>query len=397
MKKYSLLFCLLALIASVKAQNDYSDYKSHVVIGAFEQKSNAETLLSAYQDKGFAPSVIQNNFNKLHYVVVFSSENLEESRSKVFAIRDQFPELVDTWLYNGNFSKAHLTGIEFLGLTKATEPEAIEEPVRQEANVAPMNDEPAPMKEERSPVAEPVLNDGEYKLFLRAINEINSRPVMGEIEFYDGQRNRLISRLPANESLVIKEPKNGTHVVKFVSDIFGFRPEEYTFDLDEPENNEHGQVEVNGDSITVNFNLVRFNKGDFMTMWRVYFYIDAAIMKEESVAQLNQLLSMMQENENMRLRIHGHTNGNSKGEVLHLDLDDKNFFSLNGTHEKTPNASAKKLSLYRAYTIQHWLMDQGIAENRMEIKGWGGKKMIYDKHDSQADKNVRVEIEILEE
>ena len=134
-----------------------------------------------------------------------------------------------------------------------------------------------------------------------------------------------------------------------------------------------------------------------MTMWRVFFYIDAAIMKEESVLQLNQLLSMMKDNPNMRIRIHGHTNGNSRGEVMHLDLDDKNFFSLNGTHEKTPNASAKKLSLYRAYTIQHWLMDQGIAEGRMEIRGWGGKKMLYDKHDSQADKNVRVEIEILEE
>ncbi|MEQ8926423.1 MAG: hypothetical protein RLO81_11455 [Fulvivirga sp.] len=60
-------------------------------------------------------------------------------------------------------------------------------------------------------------------------------------------------------------------------------------------------------------------------------------------------------------------------------------------------ASAKKLSEYRAYTIQHWLMDQGIEENRMEIKGWGGKKMLYDKHSSLAEKNVRVEIEILEE
>ena len=397
MKKYSLLLCLLALITSLTAQNDYSDYKSHVVIGAFEQESNAESLLSAYQNKGFALSVIQNNFNKLHYVVVFSSKDLEASRSKVFAIRDQFPELADTWLYNGNFSKAHLTGMEFLGLTKTAEPEVIEESAGEEDEMTQMNDEPVLMKEEKVPVSEPALKEGEYKIFLRAITQTNSRPVTGEIEFYDGQRNRLISRLPANESLIIKEPNNGTHFVKFVSGIFGFRPEEYTFDLDEPKNNEHGQVEVNGDSITVNFNLIRFNKGDFMTMWRVYFYIDAAIMKEESVMQLNQLLSMMKESENMRLRIHGHTNGNSKGEVLHLDLDDKNFFSLNGTHERTPHASAKKLSLYRAYTIQHWLMDQGIAEDRMEIKGWGGKKMLYDKHDSQADKNVRVEIEILEE
>ena len=194
MKKYSLLLCLLALITSLTAQNDYSDYKSHVVIGAFEQESNAESLLSAYQNKGFALSVIQNNFNKLHYVVVFSSKDLEASRSKVFAIRDQFPELADTWLYNGNFSKAHLTGMEFLGLTKTAEPEVIEESAGEEDEMTQMNDEPVLMKEEKVPVSEPALKEGEYKIFLRAINQTNSRPVTGEIEFYDGQRNRLISR-----------------------------------------------------------------------------------------------------------------------------------------------------------------------------------------------------------
>ena len=82
--------------------------------------------------------------------------------------------------------------------------------------------------------------------------------------------------------------------------------------------------------------------------------------------------------------------------MKYLDEGDKDFFAINGDHEST-NASAKKLSEYRAYTIQQWLVAQGIDESRMEIKGWGGKKMIYDKFDSQADKNVRVEIEITSE
>lgn len=395
MRKLSLVLCLSTLWISIYAQK-YSDYKSHVVIGAFEIEANAKSMLSSYINKGLEPSIVQNKFNKLHYVVVFSSTDIEESRSTVFSIREMFPELADTWLYNGDFSEGHVPGERFMELTKPeVQPVAISG--QEEVGGIDATTEENRVEETPTTPPQPALNDGEHKIYLRAINQTNSEPVVGEIEFYDGQRNRLLKRLPANESLIIEEPNNGTHMVKFVTDIFGFRPEELLFDLDEPENNDHGRVEVRGDSIIVNFGLVRFNKGDFMTMWRVYFYIDAAIMKEESVAQLNQLLSMMKENENMKVRIHGHTNGNSKGEVLHLDLDDKNFFSLNGTHEKTPNASAKKLSLYRAYTIQHWLIDQGIAEERMEIKGWGGKKMLYDKHDSQADKNVRVEIEILEE
>jgi len=46
-------------------------------------------------------------------------------------------------------------------------------------------------------------------------------------------------------------------------------------------------------------------------------------------------------------------------------------------------------------TIARWLIERGIDGRRMDVKGWGGKRMIYKKNDSMAGKNVRVEIEIL--
>jgi len=57
--------------------------------------------------------------------------------------------------------------------------------------------------------------------------------------------------------------------------------------------------------------------------------------------------------------------------------------------------SAKELSKERAFTIARWLIERGIDGRRMDVKGWGGKRMIYKKNDSMAGKNVRVEIEIL--
>ena len=153
---------------------------------------------------------------------------------------------------------------------------------------------------------------------------------------------------------------------------------------------------LHGDSILVDFDLQRFKKGDILIMYNVYFFKDAAIMKPESIYELNSLLDMLKENDDLVVKIHGHTNGNSHGKIIHLDLDDKNFFGIHGEHKES-FGSAKKLSLFRAYTIQHWLMEQGISQERMEIKGWGGKRMIYDKHSSQAEQNVRVEIEILAE
>jgi outer membrane protein OmpA-like peptidoglycan-associated protein len=208
------------------------------------------------------------------------------------------------------------------------------------------------------------------------------------------ERNKQHSSVTTQELLTIK-PKNGTNRVKFVSDIFGFKLDEHLIDLDEPLKEANSRVSVIGDTIVLDFELARYKKGEFAVLWQVFFFKDAAIMREESVYELNQLLGLMRSDDKMRIKIHGHTNGNSKGKVLHLDLDDKEFFSLNGSHNEDI-ASAKKLSEYRAYTIQHWLMDQGIPEERMEILGWGGKKMLHDKHDDKAHQNVRVEIEVLE-
>ena len=61
------------------------------------------------------------------------------------------------------------------------------------------------------------------------------------------------------------------------------------------------------------------------------------------------------------------------------------------------SGTAKELSLQRAHVIKDYLITFGIAEDRMEVIGWGGKKPIYDKMDKLAIKNVRVEIEILDQ
>lgn len=128
-------------------------------------------------------------------------------------------------------------------------------------------------------------------------------------------------------------------------------------------------------------------------MYNVYFFKDAAIMRPESRYEINNLLSMMNENSAYKIMIHGHTNGNAAGKIITMG-DSKNFFSLTNTREG--RGSAKKLSEERANAVREYLIDQGIAEDRMTIKAWGGKRPLYDKENSQAQANVRVEVEIIE-
>jgi outer membrane protein OmpA-like peptidoglycan-associated protein len=74
---------------------------------------------------------------------------------------------------------------------------------------------------------------------------------------------------------------------------------------------------------------------------------------------------------------------------------EKNFFSLDGSKKTT--GTAKDLSKARAEIIKDYLVANGIDDTRIEVKAWGGKRPIYDKHSANARKNVRVEVEILEE
>jgi outer membrane protein OmpA-like peptidoglycan-associated protein len=140
--------------------------------------------------------------------------------------------------------------------------------------------------------------------------------------------------------------------------------------------------------------MVRYHKGDIATLYHAYFFNDAAIMLPESKYELTNLVQMLEENPNYRIRLHGHTNGNYHGKILELGPE-KNFFSLTGS--KNDVGSAKDLSYQRASTIKEYLLVNNIAADRIEIKAWGGKRPIYDKHSANAKKNVRVEVEILQE
>lgn len=117
-------------------------------------------------------------------------------------------------------------------------------------------------------------------------------------------------------------------------------------------------------------------------------------MRPDSKEEIDRLVDMMKENDKYKIRIHGHTNGGGAGKIIALG-EGKNFFSLSGAEEGY--GSSKKLSEVRAVTVREYLMAAGIDKSRMQIKAWGGKRGIYDKNHPQAQNNVRVEIEILED
>ncbi|MEX2335716.1 MAG: OmpA family protein [Fulvivirga sp.] len=400
-----LIFLLIALTITVPANINFamgtsqgpdSGELNYVVIGAFAHEKNAGRFVALAKEKSLNAAYDINVNRQLFYVYVYASPLLIDAKREFKKIR-LMPEYYDVWIFTGSLGAAKIN-IEPV-VHKATPEEAalgiLPEEQRKESEQALGQQVAAADIGEEIEWIEPEENY--YYLYLNTVNSKNLREVIGKIKVIDLERLKQIDEVKSHEMLKLKDPNNGSGRIKLATDIFGFREIQHEIRLDQPVNEETDQfVEVVGDSIIVNFELQRFTKGDVLVMYNVYFYIDAAIMKPESLYELNSLLDMLQENQDLKVRINGHTNGNSRGKIIALDPVSKNYFSLNHD-QKESYGSAKKLSLQRAHTIQQWLIDQGISEGRMEVKGWGGKRMIYGKHDILAKKNVRVEIAITED
>jgi outer membrane protein OmpA-like peptidoglycan-associated protein len=407
-KLYISVFCLVSFTSYAgKGPTDPAPASTnYVVIGAFSFVKNAERFAKfAKTSKNMDAAFAMNPDRNLYYVYMFTSDNVDEAIEKVLKVREEHPDLWDAWVFTGNLGALSETTpeknvvISPAEISEPAEESVIETPVTQEEIIVEESLEEPPVEIVEEVMEEPAnieAKEGYYYMYFNTINKKTMKEVRGRVRLIDPERAKELSLEESHQIVEVKDPQNGTKRIKASTQIFGFKEVQHLINLDEPVNDSTSSfVDVVGDSIILDFELERFKKGDVLVMYNVYFFKDAAVMKPESKYELLSLLDMLEENDKLKVRIHGHTNGNASGKIVHLD-EEKNYFSLVAEQEED-FGSAKKLSQFRAETIQAWLVDQGVNPERMSVRGWGGKKMIYDKHDTQAHKNVRVEIEIIED
>ena len=118
--------------------------------------------------------------------------------------------------------------------------------------------------------------------------------------------------------------------------------------------------------------------GGTVAVDNIYYDFNSATLRDESFPVLDQLVSMMNENKDMKLEIGAHTD--SKGtEVYNLKLSDA-----------------------RAKSVIDYLISKGIAPDRLESKGYGESKPVADNANADGtdnpegrQKNRRTEFKIL--
>lgn len=380
----------------------------YVTVAAYSKarEDYAQKFTAKLKDKGLDARYGFNTSKNLYFVYLSYFTSLKPSLIEMQKVRDQ-GEFTDAWVrvVTGDIPREDAVSIQETGKEKQNAEKVVEQPKESEQKPAlVMPEKPAT---EEKPEDEIEVTDnppivqhdpmtlGNTEVFLSLFNAANNRIVDGEVQVIDTERSRLLTTVKGNEYLILPDPKSKSGQLTLVGEVFGYRKLQHEINYPLPlADTVKPYVDLMGTTVAVLFDMVRYHKGDIATLYHVYFFNDAAIMLPESKYELNSLLQMMQENQNYRIRLHGHTNGNYHGKILGLGPD-KNFFSMEGSTQSV--GSAKDLSFKRAETIKEYLVANGVSAERIEIKAWGGKRPLYDKHSANAKKNVRVEVEILQE
>lgn len=232
--------------------------------------------------------------------------------------------------------------------------------------------------------------------FLSLFNVTNNEVIDGEIDVVNAETNKLMTRVKGNTYVNLPNPGTKSGNLLLISNTFGFRKEQLEINYKETERDTlKPYVKLVGNFYMINFRLSKIQKGDVSTLYNVYFFNDAVVMLPDSKYQLTSLLGMMKENQKMKIILHGHTNGGGRGKIIYMGPS-KNFFAIT-SDAVNGSGSAKELSEARAETIRAWLVAQGIQEERIAVKGWGGSRMIHEKTSAFARKNIRVDVEVTED
>jgi outer membrane protein OmpA-like peptidoglycan-associated protein len=400
--KTVLLIATLIIGVTCYAQNAVDPAFSkgyYAIVGTFSSRENATTYLNKLTQNGIKASYGFLSSRKVYYVYTLSGQDISTCLQEASQLRKK-PEFFDAWVRFIDEDQKETTPVivEHTNTPSQSEPAVTVVPETKK-EVTPVQSQPEEIDsadQQNEILSLPQMTLENAETFLSLYQQNTDRVVNGKVQVIDTDRGRLITEAKGNSYLHLPDPKSTSGKLTLICDAFGYRKVQHDIFYKTPvTDSTRSFIEEMGTSLIINFNLVRYRKGDIHSLYNVYFYNDAAVLLPESKFELNELLAMMKEGEKMRIRLHGHSNGNYHGKIIKMGPS-KNFFAVT-EDSKSSNGSAKELSESRAELIKEYLVVNGVDASRIETKAWGGKKPLYDKKGVNAKKNIRVEVEVIGE
>lgn len=380
-----LLFLSVAIPLTAWAQQD----EYYVTVGVFAIKDNAIRYTTKANKAGFSAQYAINPKNhNYYYVYLLQTAERRKAVSFMLKVRAE-SDYKDAWIFVGH-----------LGVDQVAEEKPAEQPITPV--VAPVVVAPIVAEEKPADVT-PVKKDSvvevkvpakrvvKGKLFMfKFINAENGNEIRGEVHFSESKKATQYQAFKADEAIDLPAPKNSAGLYYINTIAPGYKPLLTPFDYKDPIPVSSGTGPEG--EIIIPLSLERAKRGDYIEFNNVSFYRNSVVLHPQSETELLGLADLMKEHKGYQVRIHGHCNGTEDRDIITLGTSTK-FFESDPANVKK-RASAKELTELRAEAVKRYLVGQGVEEDRVKVKGEGGKLMVYPQNSVYANYNDRVEVEI---
>jgi outer membrane protein OmpA-like peptidoglycan-associated protein len=199
----------------------------------------------------------------------------------------------------------------------------------------------------------------------KVIDETTAQPLAASITLVDNESKRVIARIETEEEtgdfeLVI--PHGGNYGVTTQRSGYLFN----SINFNVPKFAEYQEIDTH-------VIMVKAEVGSKAVLRNIFFDIGKSDLKNHSIAEIEQIVQLLEANPHMSVQINGHT-------------DNQGNPTLN-----------KELSLKRANAVVSYLVTKGIDAQRLSAKGYGAERPIVSNDDEAGGREInrRTEIEII--
>lgn len=200
----------------------------------------------------------------------------------------------------------------------------------------------------------------------KVIDEHSAQPLAATISLVNNETNKVITRIhsdPVTGNFELHIPHGGNYGV--ATERTGYLFNSINFNL--PSFAEYQEIDTH-------IIMVKAEVGSKVVLKNVFFDTGKADLKQESIAEVENIIELLEKNPHLHVQINGHT-------------------------DNTGNAAANKaLSLRRATAVVDYLRQHGVDASRLSAKGFGSERPIVSNDDELGGREInrRTEIEIIE-
>ena len=190
-------------------------------------------------------------------------------------------------------------------------------------------------------------------------------PLGAEIEISDNDKNEIIANISSNSSTgkyLVSLPAGRNYGIAIKKEGYLFYSENFNI----PDSSAFKEINKN-------ILLKKVNVGNTITLKNVFYDSGKATLKPESLAEINQLVNLMNLSDNIKIEIASYTDNQGKDELNVI------------------------LSLARSQAVAEFLFVYGISKDQVIAKGYGESNPVASNDTEEGRQlNRRTEIKILE-